>query len=68
MHLVFSKLGIPHGFLNWLQYSTEQICVQLFEAGPGDASVVVYTLKQGINFDVSLSGPRNRSAFNSSKR
>merc|ERR1712212_788879 len=51
-------LSIPHGLLNRLQSSLEQVRAELLKPGPGNGSVEVDTLKQGINLNVSLSRGR----------
>merc|ERR1719189_1968942 len=54
-------LGVPHGLLNGLQGSLEEVRAQLLEPGPGDAGVEVNALKQRVDLNVGLSGSRQSS-------
>merc|ERR1712183_840913 len=54
-------LGVPHGLLNGLQGTLEEVRAQLLEPGPGDAGVEVDALKQRVDLNVGLSGSRQSS-------
>lgn len=58
MDLALVHLGVPKGFLHWLNGSTEQVCIELLETRPGDGGVEVCALIEGVNLNAGLGTAR----------
>lgn len=54
MDLCLVHLGIPQGLLHRLEGSTEQVCIEFFETGPGDGSVEICTFVERVDLDAGL--------------
>ncbi len=54
-------LGIPHGLLDGIKSSLEEVRAVLLEPGPGDGCVEVDILEQGVDLNVGLGRGRQGS-------